>query len=399
VSARPDVPRLSGEDLDLLISRSLDGDLSAEEESRLQQVLAADPAAARRRDDLAGVVASLKALPTHEPPFAIATRVNVQVADRAKGLGSTWHRFGLYPAPGLVALALALVVALGLASVFLNKPRPLDVATAPVQEKKPEPGSPVEVFFQSNAKDAPASQPAAPAPEPKARIAENQVRREMDAESAQGRLSKDADRMADTRAGEAVGGKAGVGAVAEMGRADTLEPARPANPVAEAPAAPPPAVADASSVSSGLLKEEESESVSKQDVKNKSAKIALQAPAVTGTPRDEIAAGTSAPAPPARRAMELRASAPKPRWSISIVGPAQIGASWRLKKTPTTAPPEKPVQVLYRLTLDRSGRVVSARPQAGPVPAEVQELVLGLLFESSGEAVESREVEVEITAK
>jgi hypothetical protein len=81
------------------------------------------------------------------------------------------------------------------------------------------------------------------------------------------------------------------------------------------------------------------------------------------------------------------------------VGPAQIGASWRLKKTPTTAPPEKPVQVLYRLTLDRSGRVVSARPQAGPVPAEVQELVLGLLFESSGEAVESREVEVEITAK
>jgi hypothetical protein len=160
----------------------------------------------------------------------------------------------------------------------------------------------VEVFFQSNAKDAPASQPAAPAPEPKARIAENQVRREMDAESAQGRLSKDADRMADTRAGEAVGGKAGVGAVAEMGRADTLQPARPAKQVAEAPAAPPPAVADASSVSSSLLKEEESESGSKQDVKNKSAKLALQAPAVTGAPRDEIAAGTSAPAPPARRA-------------------------------------------------------------------------------------------------
>ena len=53
VSARPFVPRLSDEDLDLLLSRSLDGDLSPEEEHDLETLLAHDPAAARRKEELA----------------------------------------------------------------------------------------------------------------------------------------------------------------------------------------------------------------------------------------------------------------------------------------------------------------------------------------------------------
>jgi anti-sigma factor RsiW len=57
VSARPFVPRLADEELDLLISRSLDGDLSPEEASDLEAVLAHDPAAARRKEELASIVA------------------------------------------------------------------------------------------------------------------------------------------------------------------------------------------------------------------------------------------------------------------------------------------------------------------------------------------------------
>src|SRR5450756_349911 len=73
VSARPSVPRLEGEELDLLISRALDGDLSPEETRDLETVLANDPAARRRKEELAGLVAEARALPAPAPPFALST--------------------------------------------------------------------------------------------------------------------------------------------------------------------------------------------------------------------------------------------------------------------------------------------------------------------------------------
>ena len=76
MSARPAISQLLGEDLDLLLSRSLDGDLTPDEESELQGYLAADPAARRRRAELAELVGSLKELPNAGTPFALATRVN-----------------------------------------------------------------------------------------------------------------------------------------------------------------------------------------------------------------------------------------------------------------------------------------------------------------------------------
>ena len=80
MSARPSVPRLEGEELDLLISRSLDGDLSPEEKRDLETVLASDAVARRRRDDLAGIVAEAHALPSPAPPFALSTRVNAMLS-------------------------------------------------------------------------------------------------------------------------------------------------------------------------------------------------------------------------------------------------------------------------------------------------------------------------------
>jgi hypothetical protein len=352
MSARPLVPRLDPEDLDLLISRSLDGDLPAEEEQKLQQILAADPDAARRREELAGVVAALKALPNHEPPFAIATRVNVQVADRVKGLGATWHRFGIYPPPGLIAATLALIVGLVLAGTFMTRPpRPVDVAA-----RKVAPESPVEVFLQSSPKDAPA---ASSAPEPKAKVAENQMRRQAAAGNASvSREAAGAPRDAERELSEK---KAEV-ALDDRSRVDAVE----------------------------KLSGEKVSGAAEVGASPSSVAESNAAPA----------AG-AAPAPPAGHVAALREAEPKPepRWSISIVGPAEIAASWRLKKTPTTAPPQRPVQVLYRLTLDGSGHVVNARRERGPVVAQVDELVRGLLFEPAGDGGEHRELEIEVTVK
>lgn len=160
MSARPAISQLLGEDLDLLLSRSLDGDLSPDEEMELQGYLASDPAARRRREELAELVGSLRELPNAGTPFALATRVNTQVSERSSGLGAVLDRYGLFLPPvvvsaGFVALGLFVVV-----SLFVWNPRPKAPLVAPappadVAEIRNE--DPVTVFFPQSGSSAPSS--------------------------------------------------------------------------------------------------------------------------------------------------------------------------------------------------------------------------------------------------
>jgi hypothetical protein len=143
VSARPLVPRLADEELDLLISRSLDGDLSPEEASGLEAVLAHDPAAARRKEELASIVAEARALRAPAPPFALATRVSSNVSEKTARGGSVFHRFGFYPPPGA---AIGAMVVLGFVAVAITVLKPVPPRAARRVE------GPVDVFFTEGAK-------------------------------------------------------------------------------------------------------------------------------------------------------------------------------------------------------------------------------------------------------
>jgi hypothetical protein len=175
MSARLRIQDLSGEDVDLLLSRSIDGDLSPEDQAELDLALASDPALRHRRDVLRGTVEDLKSLPTPEPPFALATRVNSQVGERIASLGSFWHRFGLYPPPGLVGAAVGVLAVAVVAINFLTPVKRAErteksTSVAVRAEHAPssaapagEADGPVSVFFsdrKDEAAKAAASQPA-----------------------------------------------------------------------------------------------------------------------------------------------------------------------------------------------------------------------------------------------
>ncbi|MGZ5429416.1 MAG: hypothetical protein ACXWFS_10430, partial [Thermoanaerobaculia bacterium] len=199
MSARPFVPRLADEELDLLLSRSLDGDLSPEEEHGLETILAHDPAAAHRKEELQRLVAEARALPAPAPPFALATRVNSNVSEKAGRGGSVFHRFGFYPPPGMAVGAMALL-GIVVAAITVLKPAPLRVAErveGPVDvfltdgenaAKRPRPETP-KVASKEAARNRVAAAPAAPAqakPAPAAVVAsaleEKSKEKQVDAE-------------------------------------------------------------------------------------------------------------------------------------------------------------------------------------------------------------------------
>ena len=155
MSARPFVPRLSDEDLDLLLSRSLDGDLSPEEEHDLETLLAHDPAAARRKEELQRLVAEARALPAPAPPFALATRVNSNVSEKGGRGGSVFHRFGFYPPPGMAVGAMAL---LGIVAVAIAVLRPAPLRVAQRVE------GPVDVFLTEGGEEQRAAKRLQPEP-------------------------------------------------------------------------------------------------------------------------------------------------------------------------------------------------------------------------------------------
>jgi hypothetical protein len=154
-------------DLDLLISRSLDGDLPGEEERELQSLLAADPTARARYDAMAALVGRLEALPEPDSPFALATRINSQVEADTKGLTASLHRFGFYFRPATLGVVAAGIVAVVIASAVMSPQRPsttVAAAKSPVAKaaEAPDDGR-VNVFFSETEKEQKAKKDLAPA--------------------------------------------------------------------------------------------------------------------------------------------------------------------------------------------------------------------------------------------
>lgn len=171
MSANPQPRPLVTGDLDLLISRSLDGDLSGDEERELHAVLAADPFARARYDAMARVVGRLEELPDPEPPFALGTRVQVQVETDTQGFAAVLHRYGFYFRPATVGIV---VLGFSVAAVVYSvrqSPAPTETIAAVGEQAAPAPvdDGRVSVYFLETAKKeaAPAPAPAAgPAAEP-----------------------------------------------------------------------------------------------------------------------------------------------------------------------------------------------------------------------------------------
>lgn len=166
MSANPQPRPLVTGDLDLLISRSLDGDLPGEEERELRELLASDPSARARYDAMAGLVARLEELPDAETPFALATRVGSQVEADTQGLAASLHRYGFYFRPATLGVIAAGVVTVAFIATLRNQPKP--VATVAEVKAAPAPAADEDrmtVYLASTEKPKEATTaPAAPAP-------------------------------------------------------------------------------------------------------------------------------------------------------------------------------------------------------------------------------------------
>lgn len=135
MSANPQPRPLVTGDLDLLISRSLDGDLPGEEERELRELLAADPSARARYDAMARLVGRLEELPDAGTPFALATRVASQVEADTRGFAATLHKYGFYFRPATFGVIAAGLVVVAVIATLRNPPKPVatvaEVKTAP----------------------------------------------------------------------------------------------------------------------------------------------------------------------------------------------------------------------------------------------------------------------------
>ena len=354
MSARPDVPRLSEEELDLLISRSLDGDLTPEEEQRLERLVALDPAAARRKSELSALVADLKALPEHATPFALATRVSSNVAERGRP-GSLGGRIGFFPAPGFAKAALVILGIVG-ASIAILRPAPKRLAEGPVDVllyNAPKPASPAPQALIAEAK--PARERANGVPKDllkeKAFAPEADARRKADVseepEHAAAGDKKAMAKLEGARQNEAVIA-ADTPVLAESAlkqRADRDEGAALDAARAQAPA----------------------------KVTNAGTLAAAAPPAPAAAPAPAL---VSAQAGALGGAAESRT----PRgWTVSVRGDAV--RRWSLRRAPDNPPPARGAAV-YRVTLDASGRVTAlSRVGAGTADLRLDAFVRGMVFE------------------
>ncbi len=329
MSARPDPARLSDEELDLLLSRSLDGDLSPEEESRLAEVLASDPRAARRREELAALVGKLNALPDPAPPLGLTARTNAWTAERGRGMGAFWHRLGLFPPPAMVRGigALFVIVLIGMSVL---KTQSVRQKAAESSEAKGD--GRVAIFFGERGPAAPqAPAPAAPA----------------------------------TPAREAAAAPPRENAPLKKSKGVAAEPAAE---IASREA--PPARRDAPSFAG------EPDSGGKGEV----ASGALQtAPAPVRAEAAARSAGDAmAPAPPAGRVTALKAARAPLAWDVTVAEAFVRG--WALRRIVALPPSAEAPAVTYRVTLDAEGKVVSARA-LGPATDEMETAVRSLVFQ------------------
>lgn len=172
MSANPQPRSFVTGDLDLLISRSLDGDLPGEEERELKSLLVADPSARARYDAMARLVGRLEALPDPEAPFALPIRVTAQIEDDTRGIAASLHRFGFYFRPATIGVLAFGVAAIVISYTVVTPQKPAStVAEGRVQAAPAaEDDGRVNVYFAPSAKKADES-PATAASAAPARVA------------------------------------------------------------------------------------------------------------------------------------------------------------------------------------------------------------------------------------
>jgi hypothetical protein len=341
VSARPFVPRLADEELDLLISRSLDGDLSPEEASNLEAVLAHDPAAARRKEELASIVAEARVLPAPAPPFALATRVNSNVSEKTARGGSIFHRFGFYPPPGA---AIGAMVVLGFVAVAITVLRPVPPRAARRVE------GPVDVFFMEGAKNGVKDEDAVKRALPEGpKIASKETAKNQVGAARPARTSEPTGSPASVIAAMPAESVIASNEPAfeekqrkKLAKAEVEADTRVSPALAPAPAAP-------VSQAAGAV-----------------------APGASGARRDSVASGVRANALNART------------WSVAVRG--EGARRWMLRSAPEGRPSAASSQAsAFRVTLDADGRVTSVRAlDARPVQPALLAFVRGLVFAPVG---------------
>ena len=348
MSARPGLAHLSDEELDVLFSRSLDGDLSPEEERELSALLASDPRAARRREELADLVARLNALPAPAAPLGMTARVNAHTADHAKGFGAIWHRLGLFPPPAMVRgiAALFVIVVIGMNVLKSQSVRQKTAEEAPAQAPA-RADDRVTIFFDEKKPAAP------PAPAPKAAAKEAQL--------AEAKRDAPARRQNETAQAPAEPVTPG-----EMGRAAGVAALERDASRKDAPAAP--AAMDA---------------LEARNENDGSAGAVRSEATLPKKSKAELAPATSA----------LAVSAAPISWDVVVVGPP--ARAWALRRFAAPPPARAGITATYRLTLDAEGKVVAARALDGAT-SETDVLARSLVFTPFGP---DPPAEIEITVR
>ncbi len=333
MSARSDLVRLSDEDLDLLLSRSLDGDLSSEEEGQLESVLASDPRAIRRRDELTALVGKLNALPAPASPLGLTARTNAWTAERARGMGAVWHRLGLFPPPAMLRGIGALFVIV-LVGMSVLRSQSIRQKAAESSEARDE--GRVAIFFGER---GPATPPA-PAP---------QVVAAAPAANAPLQKSKGLAR-------------------------ELAPPSDSPEPASEIASAAPrsvrrdaPAVAESEGVVAGAA----------------GAPAPARAEAALKSARDAMA--------PAGRITALQAARAPLAWDVTVA--EAFARGWALRRVVAPPPSADAPTVTYRIRLDAEGKVVSAWT-LGATTAEMDAAVRSLVFQK---LVAEAPAEIEIT--
>lgn len=370
MSARPDVPRLSPEELDLLISRSLDGDLSPEEDETLARLVELDPAAARRKAELAALVADVKALPEPATPFALSTRVTASVSERGGRPGSLAGRVGFFPAPGFARAALVVLGIVGVAIAILRPaPRrsaegPVDVvllspppAAAPAQEETAG-RKPASVVAEAREKDAPLRRSRdEEAPNATSRLQERE-------EAA--KETKDTKQTADKK-NDAPGSRA-AGEPAVV--ADALQKSRDGRDQAAANAPAEAGRAEAAAKAKVASNERVDLDASRQaKAENAAGMVAPSAPA-------------PAAAPEALKPQKSSLAAAAPHgWTVRIRGDA--ARRWVLRRAPDVVPPPHGTgSFVYRVALDGAGKVTSLARVGSGFDPRLDAYVKGMVFEA-----------------
>lgn len=252
MSANPQPRPLVTGDLDLLISRSLDGDLPGEEERELRELLASDPSARARYDAMVRLVGRLEELPDAETPFALATRVGSQVEADTQGFAASLHKYGFYFRPATLGVIAAGIVTVAFVATLRNPAKPVATVAEVKTATAPAPAAGEDrmtVYLASTEKPKDeAAAPAAPVPAAPAEAKKGAVRSEpvlaAKAEDSRGRdeggFAPERDALADGQVASAEAAPR-VRAAAENEQAARQETASaPSRLGAAAPAPAPP---------------------------------------------------------------------------------------------------------------------------------------------------------------